>query len=239
MAKQPRTLAGRVVAITGAARGIGRATAAALVREGATVAIGDLDLDAGRADRGGDRPARRRVRARRDRPRVVRARSSTRVEEPLRRRRRAREQRRDHAARAVRRRGRRHRPAHDRHQRARRDARDEARAAALRRARRGPPDQHRVGRRQGPVPGRRHLLRHEALRRRRDRDRPRRAARDGRRPVRRHAGRGRHRARQRTRHGPRNPEGPARRRRRGDRRDAPPAALRRLRAALDRARSPR
>ena len=45
MAKQPRTLAGRVVAITGAARGIGRATAVALVREGATVAIGDLDLE--------------------------------------------------------------------------------------------------------------------------------------------------------------------------------------------------
>ena len=44
MAKQPRTLAGRVVAITGAARGIGRATAEALVREGATVAIGDIDL---------------------------------------------------------------------------------------------------------------------------------------------------------------------------------------------------
>jgi NADP-dependent 3-hydroxy acid dehydrogenase YdfG len=48
MAKQPRTLAGRVVAITGAARGIGRATAAALVREGATVAIGDLDADLAR-----------------------------------------------------------------------------------------------------------------------------------------------------------------------------------------------
>jgi len=45
MVKQPRTLAGRVVAITGAARGIGRATAQALVREGATVAIGDLDLE--------------------------------------------------------------------------------------------------------------------------------------------------------------------------------------------------
>jgi len=45
MAKQPRTLAGRVVAITGAARGIGRATAVALVLEGATVAIGDLDLE--------------------------------------------------------------------------------------------------------------------------------------------------------------------------------------------------
>ena len=45
MAKKHRTLAGRVVAITGAARGIGRATAQALVREGATVAIGDLDLE--------------------------------------------------------------------------------------------------------------------------------------------------------------------------------------------------
>jgi len=48
MAKQPRTLAGRVVAITGAARGIGRATAGALVREGARVAVGDLDADLAR-----------------------------------------------------------------------------------------------------------------------------------------------------------------------------------------------
>jgi NADP-dependent 3-hydroxy acid dehydrogenase YdfG len=36
-------LTGRVVAITGGARGIGRATAAAFVRAGARVAIGDLD----------------------------------------------------------------------------------------------------------------------------------------------------------------------------------------------------
>ena len=43
MAKAPRSLAGQVVAITGAARGIGRATAAALIAEGARVAIGDID----------------------------------------------------------------------------------------------------------------------------------------------------------------------------------------------------
>ena len=44
MAKQRRSLNGKVVAITGGARGIGRATAAALVRRGCRVAIGDLDL---------------------------------------------------------------------------------------------------------------------------------------------------------------------------------------------------
>ncbi|MGH3758296.1 SDR family oxidoreductase [Actinophytocola sp.] len=45
MARQARSLAGKIVAITGGGRGIGAATAAALVREGAKVAIGDLDLD--------------------------------------------------------------------------------------------------------------------------------------------------------------------------------------------------
>jgi len=44
MAKERRALAGKVVAITGGARGIGRATATALVRKGCRVAIGDLDL---------------------------------------------------------------------------------------------------------------------------------------------------------------------------------------------------
>jgi len=43
MAKVPRSLAGSVVAITGGARGIGRATASALVAQGARVAIGDID----------------------------------------------------------------------------------------------------------------------------------------------------------------------------------------------------
>ncbi len=45
MAKQRQQLSGRVVAITGGARGIGKATAAALVRRGCRVAIGDLDAD--------------------------------------------------------------------------------------------------------------------------------------------------------------------------------------------------
>jgi NAD(P)-dependent dehydrogenase (short-subunit alcohol dehydrogenase family) len=45
MAKQPKSLNGNVVVITGAARGIGRATAGALAAKGARVAIGDLDAD--------------------------------------------------------------------------------------------------------------------------------------------------------------------------------------------------
>ena len=48
MAKQPHILAGETAAITGAARGIGRATAAAFLRRGMRVAIGDVDLDAAR-----------------------------------------------------------------------------------------------------------------------------------------------------------------------------------------------
>ncbi|HEX2016082.1 MAG TPA: SDR family oxidoreductase [Solirubrobacteraceae bacterium] len=46
MAKQPRFLGGQIAAITGGARGIGRATAEAFVAKGMKVAIGDLDLEA-------------------------------------------------------------------------------------------------------------------------------------------------------------------------------------------------
>jgi NADP-dependent 3-hydroxy acid dehydrogenase YdfG len=48
MAKQPRILAGETAAITGAARGIGRATAEAFLRQGMKVAIGDVDFEAAR-----------------------------------------------------------------------------------------------------------------------------------------------------------------------------------------------
>ncbi len=43
MPKQSRSLSGKVAVITGGGRGIGRATAEALVREGVRVAIGDVD----------------------------------------------------------------------------------------------------------------------------------------------------------------------------------------------------
>ncbi len=62
MAKQPRSLSGKVVVITGGGRGIGAATARALVAQGAHVAIGDVDLETAErtaAELGGGTIARR------------------------------------------------------------------------------------------------------------------------------------------------------------------------------------
>ena len=49
MGREPKSLHGKVVALTGGARGIGKATATQLVRAGARVAIGDLDVELARA----------------------------------------------------------------------------------------------------------------------------------------------------------------------------------------------
>src|SRR6478609_451440 len=49
MAKQPRSLSGKVAVVTGGGRGIGAATATALVAKGARVAIGDVDLETAQA----------------------------------------------------------------------------------------------------------------------------------------------------------------------------------------------
>src|SRR5436190_15275365 len=57
MAKEPRSLRGKVVASTGGARGTGKATANPLAHDGAGVAVGDLDAalaDRAAGEIGGD-----------------------------------------------------------------------------------------------------------------------------------------------------------------------------------------
>jgi NAD(P)-dependent dehydrogenase (short-subunit alcohol dehydrogenase family) len=57
MAKQPRSLHGKVAVVTGGGRGIGKALALALASEGCRVAIGDVDVasaEASAAEIGGD-----------------------------------------------------------------------------------------------------------------------------------------------------------------------------------------
>src|SRR5215218_10163381 len=57
MAKQPRSLHGRVAVVTGGGRGIGKALALALASEGCRVAIGDVDsvaAETAAAELGGD-----------------------------------------------------------------------------------------------------------------------------------------------------------------------------------------
>ncbi len=108
MAKQPRILAGQTAAITGAARGIGKATAQALLRQGMKVAIGDVDLAAAQQTAKELGPST--VALALD---VTDRASFTAFLERDRRAtgsdRRARQQRRDHADRALHRRGRSHR----------------------------------------------------------------------------------------------------------------------------------
>src|SRR5215210_2692563 len=61
MAKQPRSLHGKVAVVTGGGRGIGKALALALASEGCRVAIGDVDSTAAEvaaAELGGDKVGR-------------------------------------------------------------------------------------------------------------------------------------------------------------------------------------
>ncbi len=179
MAKQPRILAGQTAAITGAARGIGKATAQALVRQGMKVAIGDVDLAAAQQtaaelgrehDRGPARRHRSRFVRRLPRPRRRAARA----------RRRARQQRGDHADRAIRRRGRPHGEAHGGHQHPRRHPRHEAGARSDGAPRSRAHREHLLAGRQVRGAGRRDLLGHQARRRGPQRGRARRVAADGR-----------------------------------------------------------
>ena len=167
MAKVPRSLAGLNVAITGGARGIGRATAKALFAQGARVALGDIEqplaeqtaseLGAGAVGLTLDVTDRGSFTAFLDE-----------VETAAGSARRADQQRRDHAARPARVRDGRDRGADHRHQRPRRDHRLEARDRAVPPAPPRPHRRDRLGGRKDRLRQRRHLLCEQA-RRRRDR----------------------------------------------------------------------
>ena len=100
MAKQPRIIVGQVAAITGGGRGIGRATAKALAREGVKIAIGDLDAEAAKKVAEEIGSGAIGLAARRHRPRLVRRlhRADRGAARPDRHH---DQQRRDHAARAA------------------------------------------------------------------------------------------------------------------------------------------
>ena len=61
MAKQPRSLYGKVAVVTGGGRGIGKALALALTSAGCRVAIGDVDGPAAALAADGDRRRRHRA----------------------------------------------------------------------------------------------------------------------------------------------------------------------------------
>ncbi len=231
MAKQPRSLTGKVAVVTGGGRGIGKAISRSLAREGVRVAIADLDAavaEAAAAETGAgaiglaldvtDRPAftaaldRDRAAARPDRH--------------------PRQQRRDHADRPVRGGDGRDRDPPARAQPPRRHPRLQGGRPAHEAARHRPHRQRRLDRGQVRRSRRRHLLRLQARRRRPLRVAARRAPRHRRRGPRRDAGVRQHRAdrghqRAQGRQAP-EPRG----RRRGRRRGAPVRALRGLRAEV-------
>ncbi len=230
MAKQRHALSGKVVAITGGARGIGKATATALVRKGCRVAIGDLDLALAEETAAGARRRHRRAATRRHRPRLLRrlprrgraparARSTSSSTTPGSCRSRPSSRSADGLD-----------PAPDRHQPPRRHRRHPAgdRAVARRAA---PATSSTSPRRRAKAASRdRHLLGDQARRGRAQRGGAGRAARHRYRDRLRDADRGQHRADQRRRPAL-GQTGRGRGRRQRDRRGAGSAALRRLGAA--------
>ncbi len=231
MAKQPRSLSGKVAVVTGGGRGIGRSLSQALAREGVRVAIGDVDREAAEraaAELGGDAVGLHLDVT--DLPGFTAFLDE--VERTPRAGRRARQQRRDHADHPARAgvAGEHLAPAGDQPARGhpRHAGGDPAHAAA----RDGPHRQRRLDGRSQRLPEPVDLLRDEVRRRRPLGGRPPRAARQRRRGVLRHARRGRDGAVDGPPDDARRQVDHARGRLRRDRRRAEGAALRRLRPAL-------